>query len=126
MYLFIVNHVALNLDSIYFDCNICEHIFNLYSIIIIYLKHPTIQFGIKKHWWISLALCISDDMSSNRHAALMCPIELLHNFTIGTLTSADDLTSCNITVDICTETSNILIKYEETCDNLSIKACEYI
>ena len=55
----------------------------------------------------------------------MCPIELLHNFTSGTLTSADGLMSCNITVDICTETSNILIKYEETCDNLSKVAGKY-
>ena len=64
---------------------------------------------------ITLALCIPDDMSSNRHATITCPIELLHTYTSGTLTSADGLTSCNITVDICTETSNVQISYDRTC-----------
>ena len=76
-------------------------------------------FLIMAYWtkWclIPLALWISDDMSSNRQATIMCPIELLHYFTSGTLTSADGLTSCNITVDICTKTSIVQISYDRTC-----------
>ncbi|XP_053400583.1 uncharacterized protein LOC123558409 [Mercenaria mercenaria] len=46
-----------------------------------------------------------------------CPFELFHTFSNGSLTSADDSTSCvNTTLDVCTERTQMRVTYDPSCD----------
>jgi len=48
-------------------------------------------------------------------AGATCPIELLHKFTLGTLSYGGP--PCNVTADVCTDTTEFSLNYGGSCSS---------